>query len=1017
MAKRKNRSKRSLGSLPKGLPHKKAAANSANPFEFAGRQKGPKHQVHNRHISNLKQHHVSKGSVLKRRSQELLQDTLNRAKKANIFVDRRIGEYNRNMSTEEQNLARLVKERTRRSKKITKYNLNDDDYNDKGMLLTHRGKVIDDELAAKSVILSDDEDDGGNLDAMDTALNFGGMGAGDSAYGPSAGGSGANMSENYTQRKKELDDMILRRKVMKAERIKAREQQEEVIADLDGAFKELSGLLQFRDKEMDIRQHIKDKREGNLDNDAQEIEDWHQEIREYHFMGKRGKATDRTKTPEELAKEEAEKLHGLETRRLARMNGDFENDDFSDLSDEEDSRSKKKKRKKEKKKSKNPDEINESDGDDDDDGEELKAKFTADGLVYVNKKGEIVKRFGEHEEEQDDDDESAEDSDSDSEKVAGSINKDTVLKVGTKVKGNYRAAEQYQEKEHWYDGTISKVNVSEYGAITYNVDYADGDFEEDMEPKNVRVIQKSKEETAAEEEKMEEAMILKRKRGKARDKARKEIPFVFEVPTTLEALHSMIAKYATTGNDASLVIQRIHASNSVKLDRRNAEKMQNFYDVLLRRFVAVGDAIHASGDGGPELGRYQQLDAITKVLYQMTQDSPDCASAVWGRRFGILHSAHAKRLRDAEFERDGEDGGETSAWPSVGVVLLLRVAGHLFPATDRRHSTMTPVILFLGQMLSQTPVESIYDLVMGNVCAGLLIEYTKEARRFAPEAVCFLAGVIRLFACDSDERTMPKYPVPTLEAAACRSELSGVRSLVAKHVCDGETLPPLSFEDSHIRDRNKAATSVLSASLHLSGAYATSMSGSMGMAEKETFSVVTNSLLLLKPKSKSAPMPKLLVAMIASTALKLAESCKLDQDRKPLTRRLKPPISETALKSLAPRLEDPERYSKSKDKGKNALQVAADRTRREYKREHKAVARELRLDAAFVEEQRRKEEESKTTRARAERNKNFAWLEGEQAAMNQQVRQGGGLLKGGGMGAAKSKAKSAKLGIKKGGKF
>ena len=37
--------------------------------------------------------------------------------------------------------------------------------------------------------------------------------------------------------------------------------------------------------------------------------------------------------------------------------------------------------------------------------------------------------------------------------------------------------------------------------------------------------------------------------------------------------------------------------------------------------------------------------------------------------------------------------------------------------------------------------------------------------------------------------------------------------------------------------------------------------------------------------------------------------------------------------------------------------------------------------------------------------------------MNQQVRQGGGLLSGGGMGAAKAKAASAKLGIKRGGKF
>ena len=37
--------------------------------------------------------------------------------------------------------------------------------------------------------------------------------------------------------------------------------------------------------------------------------------------------------------------------------------------------------------------------------------------------------------------------------------------------------------------------------------------------------------------------------------------------------------------------------------------------------------------------------------------------------------------------------------------------------------------------------------------------------------------------------------------------------------------------------------------------------------------------------------------------------------------------------------------------------------------------------------------------------------------MNEQVRQGGGLLKGGGTGLARAKAATGKMGIKKGGKF
>jgi nucleolar protein 14 len=144
------------------------------------------------------------------------------------------------------------------------------------------------------------------------------------------------------------------------------------------------------------------------------------------------------------------------------------------------------------------------------------------------------------------------------------------------------------------------------------------------------------------------------------------IPYVFEVPTTLEALHDVIGTYASTGSDASLIIKRIHKANSVQLDKRNKEKMQNFYDVLLRRFIGVGDALHKAGDGGEELGRYEQLDSLCQVLYAMAQDSPESASAVWGRRIGIFQNAQAKRLRDAELI--GMDDHEYTAWPSSGTL-------------------------------------------------------------------------------------------------------------------------------------------------------------------------------------------------------------------------------------------------------------------------------------------------------------------------------------------------------------
>ena len=480
----------------------------------------------------------------------------------------------------------------------------------------------------------------------------------------------------------------------------------------------------------------------------------------------------------------------------------------------------------------------------------------------------------------------------------------------------------------------------------------------------------------------------------------------------MDALHDMIANYATTGKDVSVIIQRIHKANSVRLDRRNADKMQNFYDVLIRRFVAVGDAIHASGDGGDELGRYGQLDVLTQTLYGMAQESAEIAGAVWSRRLGFFQNAHAKRLRDAALARDEDE--EFTAWPSTGVVLALRAVGHIFPVTDKRHHVVTPTILLLGQMISHTPLLSIKDLVLGTMCCGILIEYTKEAKRIAPEAHAFLASVLRLYA--SDRRKA--FPLPTFHEAATMEPFASLRRVVSNNADLGELAPQLSLEAEAMDRDNNMPTAILFAALHLVETSVQNLTGSVSSAEKEVFAEITDSMLALKPKSKSKPLPSLVCAKVASVAATLSGAVADHTSRAPLQRRAGRSVRETAIKTLAPRLEDPERYSlTSKDKGKSARQAAADRSRREYKSEHKAVSRELRLDAVAIETERRKEQDKKDSAAKVKRQKAFAWLEGEQAVMNQQVRQGGSLLAGGGTGAARAKVATGKIAYKKGGKL
>ena len=487
MVKRKNRSKRGLTSLPKGLPVR--GSKDVNPFESVSRNKRAKHEVVNRNTGNQKlATQTALAKALAERKKKL-RHQLEQAKKSNSFVDKRIGEYDQNMTEEQQNLARIVKERTRRSKRIDKFSLDDDD-EDGGPVLTHKGKAIDSFTAKDHVMLSDDEDDdNGQLDALDTLQHFGGgsarsRAAASNPYGP-AGTSNGDLSSMYSTRKMELDDLIHRRKVMKAEKMKSKETQVDTFEKMDESFADLAQMLTFRDKEKEIKDYHKARREGQLTEEDQEFADWDKEMKQYQFVERKVKATDRIKTPEEIAKVEAERLHELETRRLSRMNGDFDDDDFSDISEAD-----------LKRRGKGADELDESDKEDED---ELRTRFTSEGLVKIDKDGKVVEKVG---------------------NVRQAI-PETILAVGTKVSASYHAKEQIDGEETWFDGSISAVNHdAKTGNITYNVDYDDGDFEDNVEPEHVKAIDKTEEEVEKEAEEKSSKLMESQKRQKAKEKAR-----------------------------------------------------------------------------------------------------------------------------------------------------------------------------------------------------------------------------------------------------------------------------------------------------------------------------------------------------------------------------------------------------------------------------------------------------------------------------------------------------------------
>lgn len=120
--------------------------------------------------------------------------------------------------------------------------------------------------------------------------------------------------------------------------------------------------------------------------------------------------------------------------------------------------------------------------------------------------------------------------------------------------------------------------------------------------------------------------------------------------------------------------------------------------------------------------------------------------------------------------------------------------------------------------------------------------------------------------------------------------------------------------------------------------------------------------------------------------------------RKPLMWRKKDTL---VVKSLAPKLI--EGYVVRKDEGADRQQARTKQLQRQVKREKKGAMRELRRDAAFLDAEKVREQREKEEERRKTRKSNLAWLEEQQATINQQVKKSkGDALQGGGAGVKRS---------------
>lgn len=267
--------------------------------------------------------------MLQRRETLLVE--MQRRNKVGGILDRRFGENDPTMAPEEKMLERFAREKQRSHKKSSMFDLEEDDASEG---LTHMGKSITfeeelDDFQEKD--LEEDYDSDGSVREQQRLKRIRALAA--------TGSDDENEAENDEPERKKtkkevMEEVIAKSKMHKYERQAAKDQDDELRAELDKEFNHVHWLLS-QPREARNGEATGISTIAGVDRQAFE-KDFDLQVKKL-AQDKRAKPADRTKTDEELVEEESTRLKKLEDKRQKRMRGedvtDSEADDESDKDD------------------------------------------------------------------------------------------------------------------------------------------------------------------------------------------------------------------------------------------------------------------------------------------------------------------------------------------------------------------------------------------------------------------------------------------------------------------------------------------------------------------------------------------------------------------------------------------------------------------------------------------------------------------------------------------------------------
>ncbi|EOA33605.1 hypothetical protein CARUB_v10019758mg [Capsella rubella] len=650
-AKKKPNKKGERRTGPDAVAMKAKAQKAKNPFEsFTSRQKfeilGKKRKGEERRVS------ISRTLAVDKRK-NTLEKEYERSLKATVFLDKRIGEQDDELGEFDKGIIRSQRERQLKLAKKSMYNLSDgeEDIYEDGAL---GGSSVRDDF--DSGLLSDEDLEASESKRMKHLNRNKQLDASEEEV-------------RHKSKKEVMEEIIMKSKLGRMEKAKQKEEKEKLMDELDKNFQSLvnSQAMESLTKPFEVEE-IKD--------------DSYIHILTEMSMDIRARPSERTKTPEEIAQKEREKLEALEEERKKRMQ---ETEELSD-GDEETGGEESTKR-------------SVISGDDLGDSFSVEEKQPKRGWIddVLERKDDVDNS------ESDENDGSSEDSESEEEEEDDDCESDG---------GN----EKQRKGHHLEDWEQSDDELGD------ELEDEDDDDDDDDEEKEVepRVHKKLKNDGQCKGEGLSGTAKQETNMRKL-SSTQRDIPFMIDAPKNYEELVALVEDCSNA--DVILIVNRIRVAHSIKIKAENRKKMQVFYGILLQYFAVLTSKQPLN---------YDLLNMLVKPLIEMSMEIPYFAAICARQR--LLKT----RAQFCEAIKNPDDG----CWPSLKTLFLLRLWSMIFPCSDFRHAVMTPSILLMCEYLMRCPISSGRDIAIGSFLCSIVLLVAKQSKKFCPEAILFIRTLL-----------------------------------------------------------------------------------------------------------------------------------------------------------------------------------------------------------------------------------------------------------------------------------